>query len=134
MLPQRHRLRSSRDFSAVMRRGASPRNRPARAGTPLLVLHRGGTRQADAQAPARVGFIVSKAVGHAVVRNQVARRLRALMAERIEDLPRATDVVIRANPAAAGATSADLGAALDLALSRVIRRGEEPVGGELRHR
>lgn len=55
---------------------------------------------------------MSKAVGNAVTRTRVKRRLRARAAEVLPHIPAGTDVVIRANPAAAVATSAELGAAL----------------------
>ena len=48
----------------------------------------------------RVGFVVSKAVGGAVVRNRVKRRLRHLVAHELEG-PVVRDVVVRALPAAA---------------------------------
>ncbi len=56
----------------------------------------------------RFGLIVSKAVGTAVVRHRVARRLRHICAGLMADLPADADVVIRALPGAATATSADL--------------------------
>lgn len=71
--------------------------------------------------PPRVGFVVSKAVGNSVVRHRVIRRLRAQVADRLELLPPGTDVVVRAQPAAAVASSAELAADLDRALERVIR-------------
>ena len=56
----------------------------------------------------RFGVIVSKAVGGAVVRNRVKRRLRHLAAGLVDD-SRAVTVVVRALPAAgtAGAGLAD---------------------------
>lgn len=120
MLPQRHRLRRPADYRAVFRGGDGRRRR--RAGTDLLVLH---TARADDGAstptrPPRVGFVVSKAVGNSVVRHRVTRRLRALVAPRLHALPDGTDLVVRAQPGAAGATSAQLGLALDQALPRVL--------------
>lgn len=56
----------------------------------------------------RFGLIVSKAVGNAVVRHRVARRLRHMCAQVIDELPADTDVVIRALPGAATADSAEL--------------------------
>lgn len=76
---------------------------------------------ARAGSPPRVGFVVSKAVGGAVLRNRAKRRLRALMASRLAGIPAGYDVVIRANPAAAGATYDELGADLDRLLTAVIR-------------
>ncbi|MQY27010.1 Ribonuclease P protein component [Nocardia sp. RB56] len=56
----------------------------------------------------RFGLIVSKAVGTAVIRHRVARRLRHMCAGLIAELPDEADVVIRALPGAAGASSAEL--------------------------
>ena len=80
--------------------------------------------QTDARAglPPRVGFVVSKAVGSAVVRNRTKRRLRALAHDRLDLLPAGTDVVIRANPLAAQANSSELGQDLYTLLARVLRR------------
>lgn len=113
MLPRHHRLTRPREFSAVLRGGHG-----RRAGTALLVVHsRTGT---DPGQPARVGFIVSGAVGNSVVRHRVTRRLRALFQHRMAVLPGGTDLVVRANPAAAAASSAELASALDRALERVL--------------
>jgi ribonuclease P protein component len=48
--------------------------------------------------PARFGFIVTKAVGGAVTRNTVKRRLRAVGHAVLPAVPGGTDVVIRALP------------------------------------
>ena len=116
MLPAGHRLRASSDFAATFRGPGG-----ARAGSTLIVVH---ANQADARAgqPPRVGFVVSKAVGGAVVRNRTKRRLRALMAARVGAVPAGIDLVIRANPVAAQANSATLGLELDNLLARVTAR------------
>ena len=49
--------------------------------------------------PTRVGFVVSKAVGNAVVRNRVKRRLRHLAQSWIPASPFAVLAVVRALPA-----------------------------------
>ena len=72
---------------------------------------------AETSAPARAGFVVSKAVGNAVVRNTVRRRLRHLVRERLAELPAGSTLVVRALPAAAEASYARLGADLDAALA-----------------
>ena len=72
-----------------------------RRGGELLITHALAT---DSGSPARFGFIVSKAVGSAVRRNTVKRRLRALSAERIAAGSSGVDVVVRALPAAAAAS------------------------------
>jgi ribonuclease P protein component len=67
-------------------------------------------------------LVVSRAVGSAVVRNRVKRRLRELMRGRIASLPGGCLLVLRAHPAAAGARQADLAADLDLVIERLLRR------------
>jgi ribonuclease P protein component len=69
--------------------------------------------------PARVGFVVSKAVGPAVIRNRVKRRLRHLARESVTDLPGSAVLVVRALPAAATAEYAELAADLERCLERV---------------
>jgi len=68
---------------------------------------------------ARVGFVVSKAVGNSVVRHRVTRRLRHLMADRLGTLPADCTLVVRALPSSAAASSSELGADLDGALRRL---------------
>ncbi len=70
--------------------------------------------------PPRAGVVVSRAVGNAVVRNRTKRRLRGVLASRLGDVPAGTDVVVRATPAAATATSAQFGAELGRLLPRVL--------------
>jgi ribonuclease P protein component len=71
--------------------------------------------------PVRVGFVVSKAVGPAVVRVQVKRRLRAVLSRRLDALPTDCLLVFRALPAAATATSAELATCVDQVLARLVR-------------
>ena len=112
MLPSDRRIRRGDEFGAVVRRGR-------RASRRTLVVH---LLVEAGQAPARIGFVVSKAVGGSVVRHRVVRRLRAQSASRLSRLPRGTLMVVRALPAAAEATSADLGRDLDAALDRLLTR------------
>ena len=81
-------------------------------------IRRIGTRSAG-EAP-RVGFVVSRTVGGAVARNAVRRRLRHLMRERLHLLAPDSTLVVRALPAAAGASSAELSVDLDAALCRLL--------------
>ena len=110
MLPAAHRLRTSREFSQVVRGGR-------RAGRPLLTVHLD-----SAGSGTTAGLVVSKAVGGSVVRHRVARRLRHLLADRLPGLPEGTRLVVRAAPASASASSAALAADLDRALERLVRR------------
>jgi ribonuclease P protein component len=116
VLDRRHRLTTSAGFTTATRRGR-------RAGTRHLVLHLGPAAASPAGAvqavPAQVGFVVSKAVGNAVHRNRVKRRLRHLARERVDRLPDGAVLVVRALPAAAGATYTRLGQDFDAALRRL---------------
>jgi ribonuclease P protein component len=70
---------------------------------------------------ARAGFVVSKAVGNAVVRNKVRRRLRHLVRPLLADLPDGTTLVVRALPAAATAAFSALSQDLEAALAAARR-------------
>ncbi|GAA3662730.1 hypothetical protein GCM10022202_25430 [Microbacterium marinilacus] len=71
---------------------------------------------------ARFGFIVSKAVGDAVTRNTVRRRLKAVCAEALPDVRDGADVVIRALPSSATATYPELRAEVTRCLARRAAR------------
>ncbi|MDI5964338.1 ribonuclease P protein component [Streptomyces sp. SL13] len=129
MLPTENRLRRRQDFATAVRRGR-------RAGRPLLVVHLrqaaspppAGTVTTDPHAggsvtPPRAGFVVSKAVGNAVQRNQVKRRLRHLVRDRLSLLPPGSLVVVRALPGASAADHASLAHDLDAALRRLLGGG-----------
>src|SRR5690554_4361208 len=103
-------MRSSLEFRRAMRDGA-------RAGRDAIVVH-----LAPGDGNAKVGFVVSRAVGNAVTRNLVKRRLRALLAARLGSLPTGSLVVVRALPGATSASYADLASQLDSGLKRVGER------------
>jgi len=110
LLPREHRLTSGDDFRLASRKGR-------RAGTRTLVAHLWVPEESTG--PARAGFVVSKAVGSAVIRNRVKRRLRHLAREQITSLPGSAVLVVRALPASAEASYAELKADLASALARV---------------
>jgi ribonuclease P protein component len=113
MLPAAARMRRQSEFLQTVRGGG-------RTGRALLTAHlllRPGREE-----PARVGFVVSRAVGTAVVRNRVRRRLRHLARGYLGSLPGGSLLVVRANPRAATARQADLAADLDLVLGTLLRR------------
>ncbi|WP_299053069.1 ribonuclease P protein component [uncultured Nocardioides sp.] len=114
MLPAANRLTSSAGFDAAVRGGR-------RCGSRTVVLH---VAPGDGSGPVRVGMVVSRAVGGAVVRNRVRRRLRHLVGERLSGLSPSTRLVVRALPASAAASYDDLGRDVD----RCLRRAGE-VGG-----
>ena len=82
-------MRSSKDFRRTARRGV-------RASRPTIVI-----QAVPLGDQTRVGFVVSTAVGNAVTRNRVKRRLRHLAAPHLDQIPAGTGVVIRALPRAA---------------------------------
>jgi ribonuclease P protein component len=102
-------------FAPAIRRGR-------RAGTRTLVLHLdvAPAEAAEVRPAPRVGFVVSKAVGPAVTRNKVKRRLRHLARERLTSLPGSAVLVIRALPQAATSSYDELGSDLDRALGRLL--------------
>lgn len=93
-------------------------DRSGRAGGRLLSV----TLTAAVGQQTRCGLVVSKAVGNAVVRNRTKRILRHLMAGRLTAVPTGSSLVIRAHPAAAGRSTAELGSELDTLLERAATK------------
>jgi len=91
---RRHRLSRSRDFDAVYRHGRS-------VSTRFLVLY-WFAREDDGEGP-RLGLAVPKAVGPAVVRNRMKRRLRETFRTRLPELPQDQDYVLVVRPGLAEA-------------------------------
>jgi ribonuclease P protein component len=110
VLPAAARMRARTAFTATVREGV-------RAAVPALVVHLDTTREPSSP---QVGFVVSRSVGGAVVRNRVRRQLRHLMRERLERLPLGAHVVVRVNPSAVGRSSGRLARDLDRALDRAL--------------
>ena len=124
-------MHNSKDFQWTTRRGI-------RVNRPTLVVHavhvpdvesqKGGLRRAGP----RIGFVVSGALGNAVTRNRVKRRLRHLAATHAPDTPVGMDLVVRALPRAAtvpAEVSTDLGSAWHEAVSRLNPRRSDQSGG-----
>lgn len=121
MLPAESRLTEADLFRRVTRAGR-------RSGSTTLVTYLLAPAGGEASvlsgsviAPVRprVGFVVSKAVGAAVVRNRVKRRLRHLARARLDALPEGSVLVVRANPAAAAASYEQLDRDLRRCLTKV---------------
>jgi ribonuclease P protein component len=114
MLPRTARLTRGQDFSDTVRNGR-------RCGTSSVVVHLDvGT--GESTEPSRAGLVVARSVGGSVVRNRVKRRLRHLVVAPLAGLPPASRVVVRALPAAASATSEELGRDLRNAVDRALQR------------
>lgn len=101
------RLRKAADFQRV-------RARRQAWAHPLLVLH----VAPNAGGPTRVGFVVGRRIGKAVVRNRVKRRLREAVRARYAALPAGFDLVWTARPPIAAADFAAIAAAVDQVLRR----------------
>ena len=114
MLPARYRMTRSTEFGTTVSKGV-------RAVQPDLVVH---ALRADTPDGPRVGLVVSKAVGTAVQRHRVARRLRHVAYAMLDELDPADRIVIRALPGSRRAISARLEQELRTALRRVRPRTE----------
>lgn len=112
MLPAALRMRRSDEFARTIRTGA-------RAGRSTLVVH---CAVDSSDHEPHVGFVVSKAVGGAAVRNRVRRRLRGAVLEHRDELPVGADIVVRALAPAAAAPYAALSDDFRSALGSALRR------------
>ena len=125
MLPQHQRIRTAAQFFDTQRSGSRFGNRN--------VVVSANIRPVAGQDP-RAGFIVSKAVGNAVIRNKIKRRLRAIVADLFKsDLDThqgSVDVVVWTLPASASVDFDELQAsttqAVYGALRKFKRRDEQP--------
>jgi ribonuclease P protein component len=123
VLAAAERLRRRDEFAATIKSGG----RASRGAVVVHVSTRSGetsdpARNAPISQGARAGFVVSKAVGGAVVRNKVKRRLRHLTRPHLANLPAGTDLVVRALPNAASRSYHDLDADLTQALRASLKR------------
>ncbi|MBD0024205.1 ribonuclease P protein component [Gordonia pseudamarae] len=120
MVAAQHRISSGSDFTRALKYGA-------RVSTRDLIVHvacsgvlpgeqRGPRDDVATSGGPRLGLIVSKAVGNAITRHRVARRLRAAFREVSTLIPADTLVVVRARPSADGPSSVGLAAQLSTAL------------------
>jgi ribonuclease P protein component len=116
VLARANRVVLPADFRAAVRRGR-------RATTSSAVYYRLAT---DPGAPARFGVIVSKAVGNAVDRNRVRRRLKALGRVAVDAGHRGEDVVIRVLPGSAQTSWDSLSADMHTVLTASDRHGTSP--------
>ena len=126
VLPATARLTRSEDFRQVTKQGR-------RAAGRRLVVHAvapvGSAEVVQTNDSARVGFVVSKAVGNSVVRHRVARRLRHVVRDRLGTLPPGSSLIVRALPSAADASSAEFRQDFDAALRRLRLAGNNDGGG-----
>lgn len=104
---RRHRLTHSADFDRVRKQGRS-------WAQPLFIFSavRNGLDHT------RFGFIVSRRVGNAVVRNRVKRQLREVVRRHLGELPQGWDIVLVARAPIVEAHFTDIEDAFTQALRR----------------
>jgi ribonuclease P protein component len=105
-----HRLRDRADFQRLRRGGRRWNGR-------LLAL--GALRNDGPQT--RFGFAIPRAVGKAVVRNRIRRRLREIARHALPTTPAGWDLVVTVRAPAAEASFTELRAAWDELLVRMTR-------------
>lgn len=115
MPARQHRVTRGSDYRRIVRSGR-------RVGGAFCITH--AVLHVEA-APARFGFIVSKAVGTAVTRNLVRRRLKAIVERRLHQGFGGADVVFRVLPAAAAAPFTELELEISRSLDRIERLAGE---------
>ena len=112
MLARVHRIVSGEDLRRVSRRGTKYRS----------ALFIASVVQTSPERPTRFGFIASKAVGGAVIRNTAKRRLRALAGQTLRDHPRGYDLVVRAQGGITGASVSELSQQWTAMVSQLVAR------------
>jgi ribonuclease P protein component len=112
VLSRVNRIVRGADFRTVVRSG---RRFPAECAVVYV-------RRGDPEAASRFGFIVSKAVGTAVTRNLVARRLRSVSRDLLSTSDTGVDVVIRALPGIADVPWPTLHESVERAVDRGVAK------------
>jgi ribonuclease P protein component len=112
MLAKTARISNSADFAKATKSGL-------RSTTNSLVgyLHLSNSGQ-----PARCGLIINKSVGNSVVRHNVARKIRHIVADNLNSLPAGSLFVIRALPAS---NVADLKTEATELILKLLKKAEQ---------
>jgi ribonuclease P protein component len=112
MLAKTARISNSVDFAKATKSGL-------RSTTNSLVgyLHLSNSGQ-----PARCGLIINKSVGNSVVRHNVARKIRHIVADNLNSLPAGSLFVIRALPAS---NVADLKTEATELILKLLKKAEQ---------
>lgn len=130
MLPAGHRIRKSKEFSEVFRKGA-------RVGSKKFVIHYfldhqdAGLSQ-NMEDDVKVGFVVPKTIGNAVTRNLVKRRLRSFFRPIVKNFPAGARVVVRALPGSQQINFVQITIEIEKLIGRLEKELEKKPGKSLR--
>ena len=113
--PRTARLQKHAAFERVYGEG----RRVFSANLTLFFRHRGSAEPAG---PACVGFAVGRALGGAVERNRLKRRLREAVRHRLAMLNAAVDIVVHPKKSARKASFQELLGELELAFAKIQRQ------------
>lgn len=117
MPARHHRVTRGEDYRRIVRTG----NRVGGAFCITYAVSRASSDENEQNqaevVPARFGYIISKAVGNAVMRNLVRRRMKSVSQSMIHNGVSDVDIVFRALPAAATATFSELRQGMQKAVS-----------------
>ena len=106
-MKRRYRLTKSADFARLRKQGQS-------WPSPLVLM----SMDRNELGYSRFGFIVSRRVGKAVVRNRVKRQLREVMRHHLDEVPQGWDIVLVARPPIVEARFAEIENAVARTLAR----------------
>lgn len=112
MPARQHRITRGEDYRRTVRTGR-------RVGGAYCITH---AVFSTPDTPARFGFIISKAVGNAVTRNLIRRRLKTIIERRISRGSVGIDIVFRAFPAIVDASFDELEAEVNRAVDRAEKQ------------
>lgn len=115
MLAKTARISNSVDFAKVTKSGL-------RSTTNRLI---GYLYLSNSGGPTRCGLIINRSVGNSVVRHQIARKIRHVVADKLSSLPSGSLLVIRTLPAA---NSADLKSEVTDLISKLIKKADQKGG------
>lgn len=136
MPARQHRVTRGDDYRRIVRSGYrvggalciahavlhSPESSLAQSSSPESSPSETVVHDPSHTSPARFGFIISKAVGGAVVRNRVRRRLKYIVEQRLHEGFHGMDVVFRALPAIAAADFSEIDREVNRQLDRIDSR------------
>ena len=108
---KQHRLRRKTDFDAVYKTGRTTSDR-------LLVVRVQPRPTENGADPTRFGFVTTRALGNAVARNKIKRRLRAATHALRSDITPGHDIIISARKPASDAPYQTLAQSLRTLLTR----------------